>query len=111
MSDSSNRGPRSDGNKEVLCIPQSSSITGASPFDCWVSFFPGHLFGESYSSAEMQLAYSTAPAEWVIWKWMSEYDWNSNLLIIMLQPSMLTTMPQEVIFNDKKILFTLLVGT
>ena len=30
--------PMSDGNKGVLCIPQSSSITEASPLDCLVSF-------------------------------------------------------------------------
>ena len=30
-------GPRSDGN-EVLCIPESSSITGTSPSDCLVSY-------------------------------------------------------------------------
>ena len=45
-------GPRSDGNKEVLCIPQSSSITGTSPSDCLVSY-PGHLLGGwSYPYAE-----------------------------------------------------------
>ena len=27
-------GPESDGNEEVLCIPQSYSITGAFPSDC-----------------------------------------------------------------------------
>ena len=32
----------SDDNKEVLHIPQSTSITGASPSDCLVSY-PGHL--------------------------------------------------------------------
>ena len=30
-------GPGNDGNKWVLCIPQSSSITGTSPSDCLVS--------------------------------------------------------------------------
>ena len=35
-------GPGSDGNKGVLCIPQSSSITEASPSNCFVSY-PGHL--------------------------------------------------------------------
>ena len=40
-------GAGSDGNEEVLCIPQSSSITEASPSDCLVSY-TGHLFGESY---------------------------------------------------------------
>ena len=51
----------SDGNEGVLCIPQSSSITGAS--DCLVSS-SGHSSGESYPSAEMQSVYSAAPAEW-----------------------------------------------
>ena len=31
------RGPGSNGNEGVLHIPQSSSITGASPSDCLVS--------------------------------------------------------------------------
>ena len=35
----------SDGNEEVLCIPQSSSITGASPSDCLVSYL-GHSLRE-----------------------------------------------------------------
>ena len=34
--------PGSDGNKGVLCTPQSSCITGTSPSDCLVSY-PGHL--------------------------------------------------------------------
>ena len=34
-------GPGSDGNEGVLCIPQSSRITGASPSDCLMSY-PGH---------------------------------------------------------------------
>ena len=38
-------GPESGGNKGVLCIPQSSSITGTSLSDCLVSY-PGHLLGE-----------------------------------------------------------------
>ena len=43
-------GPRSDGIKEVLYIPKSSSIAGASLSDCLVSY-PGHLLGRwgSYS--------------------------------------------------------------
>ena len=45
-------------------IPQSSSIAGTSPSDCLVSY-PGHsLGGGSYSSAEKQSVYSTAPADW-----------------------------------------------
>ena len=34
----------SNGNEGVLCIPQSSSITGTSPSDCLVSY-PGHSLG------------------------------------------------------------------
>ena len=42
-----------------------TSITGASPSDCLVSY-PGHLLGESYSSAEMQSMNSAATADWAI---------------------------------------------
>ena len=34
-------GPENNGKKGVLRIPQSSSITGTSPSDCFVSY-PGH---------------------------------------------------------------------
>ena len=37
-------GPKSDGNEGVLCIPQSSSITGTSTLDCLVSY-QGHSLG------------------------------------------------------------------
>ena len=46
----------SDGNKEVLLIPQSYSITGTSPSDCLVPYPP----------AEKQSVYSTTPADWAI---------------------------------------------
>ena len=55
-------GPGSDGNKGVLCIPQSSVITETSPSDCLV-LYPKNSLGESYSSAKMQSVYSTAPAD------------------------------------------------
>ena len=35
---------RSNGNEGVLCIPQSSYSTGASPLDCLVSY-PGCSWG------------------------------------------------------------------
>ena len=54
--------PGSDGNKWVLHISQSSSITGASLSDYLVSY-PGHLMGESYSSTEIQSVYSAATAD------------------------------------------------
>ena len=36
-------GPVSDGNEGVLHITQSSSITGASPSDCLMSYTGGHF--------------------------------------------------------------------
>ena len=36
--------PGSDGSEGVLCIPQSLSITGTSPSDCFVSY-SGHSLG------------------------------------------------------------------
>ena len=59
----SQSGHGSDGNKGILGIPQSSSITRASPSDCLVTY-PGHMLEESYPSAEMQSVYSVAPANW-----------------------------------------------
>ena len=58
-------GPGNNGNEGVLRIPQSSSITGASPTDYLVSYL-GHSLEEFYSSAEMQLVYFTAPIDWAI---------------------------------------------
>ena len=55
-------GPVSGVNKGVLRIPQSFSITGASPPDNLVSY-TGHSPGECYPSAEMQSVYSTGPAD------------------------------------------------
>ena len=37
-------GPGSNGNEEVLCIPQCSSVTDASPSDCLMSY-QGHSLG------------------------------------------------------------------
>ena len=55
-------GPGSDGNKGLLRILQSSSITGGSPSDCLVSY-PGNSSGESDPSAEMQSVHSAAPVD------------------------------------------------
>ena len=56
--------PGSSGNEGVLCIPQSSSISGTSPSDCLESY-PGHLLQwESYPSAVKQSVYSMAPVDW-----------------------------------------------
>ena len=55
--------PGSIGSEGVLCITQSSSITGASPSDGLI-LYARHLLGKSYPSAEMQSTYSAAPADW-----------------------------------------------
>ena len=57
--------PASDGNKGVLCIPQTYRLTGTSPSDCLVSY-PDTHWGVSYPSAEVQSLYSTASADWAI---------------------------------------------
>ena len=59
----SQSGPGSDGNKGILCILQSSSITGTSPSD-WLMLYTGHSLGESYPYTEIQSVYFTAPADW-----------------------------------------------
>ena len=51
--------------KEYSTIPQSSNITGASLLDRLMSY-PGDLLGKSYLSAEIQLVYSTASADWAV---------------------------------------------
>ena len=58
-------GPWCDGNKRVLRIPQISSITGALPSDCLISY-SRHSLGVSYPTTEMQSVYSTAPADWAM---------------------------------------------
>ena len=55
--------PGNNGNKGVLHIPQSSSITETLPSDCLVSY-SGHSLGRSYPSAEKQSVLSTTPANW-----------------------------------------------
>ena len=45
----SQRGPGSNGNKGILCIPQSSRITGTSPSDCLVSYQDTHCDGGGFT--------------------------------------------------------------
>ena len=61
------RGSWKNGNKGVLYISQSSSITGASLSDCLVSYPRHSLCGGSYPSVEIQSVYSTAPANRISW--------------------------------------------
>ena len=56
--------PWSDGNKGALRIPQSFSITEASPSNCFTSY-PGHSLRELYPFAEMMSVYSAATVNWV----------------------------------------------
>ena len=53
----------SNGNKGVFCVPQTTSITGASPSNFFVSY-PRHSLVESYTSTEMQSVYSAVPVDW-----------------------------------------------
>ena len=52
-----------DRYEEVLCNPQSSSITGPSPSGCFVSYRV-HSLGKSYPSSKKKFVYSTDPAVW-----------------------------------------------
>ena len=54
--------PGSNGNKGVIRIPQSSSITGTSPLGFYCRNQDTHG-GGSYPSAEVQSVYSIAPAD------------------------------------------------
>ena len=57
-------GLESNGNEGVLCVLQSTSITGASLADSFVPY-PGHSLGRgSYPSAELQSEYSSALTGW-----------------------------------------------
>ena len=49
--------------KVYSAFSKATELLKASPSDCLVSY-PGHMFGESYASVEMQSVYSVAPADW-----------------------------------------------
>ena len=55
-------GRGSEGKKGVLLITHSSSITGDSPSNFFVSY-KRHSVGETYPSGEIQLVYSTASCD------------------------------------------------
>ena len=58
-------GPGTNSNERGLHIPQSFSITGASPSDYFVSY-SGSSLGEPYLSVEMQSVYSAVPTDGVM---------------------------------------------
>ena len=57
--------PGSNGNEEVLRILQIFN-PGALPSEFLMSYSGHSLEGGSYSSAEMQSVYSTAPVDWAV---------------------------------------------
>ena len=77
-----------DGNKGVFHILQSSSITGIS--DCFVSYLGYLLWVGSYLNAEVQLVYSTAPADRasgkLVWIQCFPYPW---LVTLNIHPALL----------------------
>ena len=75
--------PESDGNEEVLHIPQS----------CLVSYLR-HSLGESYPSEEMQTVYSAASADWVIFELASPIT-SSMTIIIVISALYLSRMTQD----------------
>ena len=95
----------SDCNEGILCSSQSSYITGASSWDCLMSY-PGHSLRcvcvcvcmcvcewGLYSYAEMQSVYSTAPIDWVTSSWIHSFPksissmWKCKLLRPVLELS------------------------
>ena len=64
-------GPESNDNEGVLRISQGPGVSGSSPSDCLMSYTGHSLARSSYSFAEMQWVYSTAPAYWVRTFWVS----------------------------------------
>ena len=60
------RADGSDANEEVLCISQSSCITGELHHKIGLIWCLVHLLQESYPSAEMQSMYTSVPVDWAI---------------------------------------------
>ena len=78
--------PGSDGNDGVLCILQSSSITGDLSSDCLVPY-TGHSLGEPYFSAVMQLVYSIALGDWAKFDLVSHAAFAEGLYIYLVTPT------------------------
>ena len=82
----------SNGNEEVLRIPQSSSITGNSPSDCLVSY-PGHSLEESLQRCSWCILQPQPTGPLNNWRgllslgfqWKTlNYRWYKKLSIILL---------------------------
>ena len=80
----SQSGPGSDGNKGVLCISQSSSITRTSTSN-WLVSYPGHSLGRDLTSLQRSsfVFYSPGRLSNTV-KWFWELLYNSNNLALVL---------------------------
>ena len=105
-------GPGSDGNEGVLHIPQSYNITGPSLSDCLASYTGHSLRRESYSSAEVQSVYSTAPAHlargWVNTYYYYYYKYILSLVCSILKPKKTNFKHWHIVINK---VFRLVCGT
>ena len=63
-------GPRSDDKEGALCIPQSSSITGTSLSDCFMSYQDTHWGGLTLFRDAVGIFYSSSQLSFAIWKYM-----------------------------------------
>ena len=73
----SQSGPGIDSNKAYFASPKAPLLEPP-PSYSWVSCL-GHSLGEFYSSAEMQSAYYTAPADWTSICLCPIYKWNRSV--------------------------------
>ena len=69
----------SNGNEGVLCVPQSSIITGTSPLDCLVSY-PGHsLGGLPFCRCAVSVFY--CPNRLGKIQWFQVFQYNTNNIV------------------------------
>ena len=99
-------GPGSNSNEGVQRIPQSSSITEASLSGC-LMLYPRHSLGGGvpFLSAEMQLVYSTAAADWAPKGFWSSYNFLFRSIYVseIQLPENLTKSSTRVLSHDNSI--------
>ena len=84
-------GPGSNGNKGVLFIPQSSSITGASPLDCLVSY-PGDTRWGSLTPLQRCSQYILQPQPRYPTKTITDADYADDIAILANTPNQAETL-------------------
>ena len=91
----------SDGNEGVLCIPQSSSITRASPSDCLLSY-PGYSL-EGVLSLQRGKTPLTCILDMTVSNLMCLVTWPSNIWcrLLLIRYAMLWT-DQILVLQDKR---------